>query len=109
MDNKLTWGDQIDNTVTKSQRTLGFLRRNLWFCPTAVEVTTYKSLVRPCLEYATCAWDPYKKLKGHIKKLEGLQRKAARFSLGNYIRESSVTDMLKELNWEILSERREKN
>ena len=100
-------GPSRKNSYKIPKKTLGFLRRNLWFCPTEVKVTAYKSLVRPILEYATCAWDPYK--VGQIKKLEGVQRKAARFCLGNYNRESSVTEMLTELQLEKLAKRREQN
>ena len=36
---------------TKANRTLGFLRRNLFSCPRAVKEAAYKGLVRPVLEY----------------------------------------------------------
>ena len=107
IDSKLTWAKQVDNTVLKANRTLGFLRRNLWFCPRDVKATAYKTLVRPVLEYASCAWDPYK--IGQINKLEAVQRKAARFVTGNFQRDSSVTQMLSDLNWESLEHRREKS
>ena len=64
------------------------LRRNLWFCPKEVKTTAYTTLVRPIIEYASCAWDPYR--QGSINKLERVQRKAARFCIGNYKRDSSV-------------------
>ena len=107
LDNKLSWGNHVDNTVAKASRTLGFLRRNLWFCPKEVKTLAYTTLVRPQLEYATCAWDPYKITQ--INKLERVQRKAARFCLGNYERRSSVNQMLKELQWEPLEIRRVKS
>ena len=107
LDNKLSWGNHVDNTVAKASRTLGFLRRNLWFCPKEVKTLAYTTLVRPRLEYATCAWDPYKITQ--INKLERVQRKAARFCLGNYERGSSVNQMLKELQWEPLETRRVKS
>ncbi|XP_041466442.1 uncharacterized protein LOC121416970 [Lytechinus variegatus] len=107
LDNKLTWREQVDKTANKAHKTLGFLRRNLWFCPRDVKVIAYKSLVRPVLEYATCAWDPYK--ADQIRTLEGVQRKAARFCCGDYSRESSVSGMLKDLQLDTLESRREKN
>ena len=106
IDSKLTWSNQVDKTVLKANRTLGFLRRNLWFCPREVKDIAYKTLVRPILEYATCAWDPYR--VGQINKLEAVQRRAARFTTRNYQRDSSVTQMLTDLNWETLEQRREK-
>ena len=41
----------INNICTKANRTLGFLRRNLFSCPQDVKEAAYKGLVRPVLEY----------------------------------------------------------
>ena len=62
------------------------------------------SLVRPKLEYASAAWDPF--LKKDISALERVQRKAARFCSQNYDRYASVTDMIKDLGWTTLETRR---
>ena len=51
-------------------------------------LTTY--LVRPKLEYASAAWDPF--LKKDISALERVQRKAVRFCSSNYNRYASVTE-----------------
>ena len=40
---------------------------------------------------------------GSIKKIESVQRRAARFTLGQYRRTSSVNAMLTHLNWEPLA------
>ena len=48
--------------------------------------------------------DPY--LTGDINKLENIQRRAVRFVKNDYSRQSSVTSMMKDLNWQPLSERR---
>ena len=39
-------------------------------------------------------------------RISGMQRKAARFVKGNYQRKASVTQMLQELNWDSLEDRR---
>jgi len=49
-------------------------------------------------------WDPY--TVGSIEKIESVQRRAARFTLGWYRRTSSVNAMLTPLNWEPLASRR---
>ena len=63
-----------------------------------------KALVRPHLEYSATVWDPYT-IKG-IQAMEAVQRRAARVTFNDYRRTSSVTQMLDELQWPLLSERR---
>jgi hypothetical protein len=104
IDNKLNWNMHRKNTVTKANRVLGCLRRNLWFCTKEVKETAYMALVRPILEYASSAWGPYQ--EGHINQLEAVQRKAARFCMGDYKQKSSVTKMISELKWDSLETRR---
>jgi len=59
---------------------------------------------RPVLEYSSTVWYPY--TVGSIKKIESVQRKAARFTIGRYRRTYSVNAMLIRLNWEPLASRR---
>ena len=67
--NDLKWNNLITNICTKANRTLGFLRRNLFSCPKDVTETASKGLVRPVLEYGSSVWDPHTK---------GLSRKGGR-------------------------------
>ena len=46
----LKWNSHIRNVCSKANRTLGFLRRNLFSCPQDVKEAAYKSMVRPILE-----------------------------------------------------------
>ncbi|KAI8517018.1 phosphoinositide-3-kinase, regulatory subunit 4 [Branchiostoma belcheri] len=71
-----------------------------------IKATCYKALVRPHLEYSATVWDPYT-TKG-IQAVEAVQRRAARVTLNDYQRTSSVTQMLNNLQWPLLSERRRK-
>ena len=65
---------------------------------------TYKTLVRPILDYCSSVWDPH--TQSLIKKLEAIQNRAARFVTGDYCKKSSVTAMKEELNWEELTLRK---
>jgi len=47
LDSKLSWREPVDNTTAKANRTLGFLRRNLWFCPKEIKTSAYSTLIRP--------------------------------------------------------------
>ena len=54
----LKWNSHIRNVCSKANRTLGFLRRNLFSCPQDVKEAAYKSMARPILEYESTVWDP---------------------------------------------------
>ena len=77
----LKWNTHISNVCTKADRTLGFLRRNLFSCPQDVREAAYKGLVRPILEYGSSVWDPH--YEGLIDDLEKVQKRAARFVTRN--------------------------
>jgi hypothetical protein len=68
--------------ISKANRTLGFLRRNIYKCPQDIKAQAYISLVRPHFEYASSVWDPFRKC--HINTLEMVQRKAARFATSSF-------------------------
>lgn len=102
----LSWREHTNNISARASRSVGFLRRNLHACPKDVRAQAYTTLVRPTLEYAASAWDPY--IRTQIDQLEGVQRRAARFVLGDYQSRDpgSMTTMLKHLGWDSLEQRR---
>ena len=81
--NDLKWNTHISNVCTKANRTLGFLRRNLYSCPPDVKEAAYKRLVRPVLEYGSSVWDPH--THGLQEELEKVRNRTARFVTGNYV------------------------
>ena len=104
----LKWNSHIRNACSKANRTLGFLRRNLFSCPQDVKEAAYKSMVRPILEYGSTVWDPH--CNGLNDELEKVQKRAARFVTRNYSYETgSMTGILEELKWETLQKRRKDN
>ena len=52
----------VSNVCTKANRTLGFLRRNLYSCPQEVKEAAYKGLVHPVLDYGSSVWERAKAL-----------------------------------------------
>ena len=102
--NTLKWSSHISNITKQANSTLGFLRRNLKYCPRKSKETAYIALVRSKLEYCTTTWDPY--LQQDIIKIENVLRRAARFVIRDYHKRSSVTQMMKQLEWKPLATRR---
>ena len=100
----LSWNTHVDRVASTANRTLGFLKRNIKSKSPYIRKCTYQTLVRPQLEYASSVWDPH--TRSNIDKLEMVQRRAARWTLGDYSRYSSVTSMLEKLGWRSLEQRR---
>ena len=101
---ELGWSTHIDIISNKANSTLGFLRRNLKYCPRGLKETAYMSLVRSKLEYCASIWDP--RLTKDIDKIKRINRRAARFISNDYRWHSSVTSMLQDLGWRNLASRR---
>ena len=92
----LRWDKHTSAVSHKATRTLNFVRRNIYGCTPDTKALAYTSLVRPLLEYAAAAWDPYR--AKDISKLDMGQRRAARFVKSDYRRTTSVSGLIGELD-----------
>ena len=97
-------GQQINGITSKATKTLCFLRRNLTFASKETKAAAYKTLVRPKLEYTAPVWMPYHQVD--ISKIEKGQRTAACWTCRRWRNQSHVGEMLEELQWPDLQERR---
>ena len=80
--NDLIWNKHINNTVNKANKILGLLKRNIKVnCP-KIKEKAYNSMVTPILEYSATVWDPH--TQTNIKRVEMVQRRAARWTLNRY-------------------------
>ena len=111
----LKWNSHINSTSSKANQTLGFLKRNLRINSSTVKEKAYKSLVLPKLEYCSTVWDPKcitnpqdgdKTSHRLVDQLEMVQRRVARWVTGRYHNTSSVSYMLRSLDWRSLEQRR---
>ena len=73
----LTWKKHIDDTATKANTTLGFLRRNLSECTSQVKSVAYTTMIY----FQDLSWNPH--LTSGVHTLEQVQQRAARFVHGN--------------------------
>ena len=92
----------FDTVTKKANNTTAFLHRNLSNSPQHIKDNCYKTFVRPQLEYAATVWAPHTDI--NIGKLEA-QRHTARFVRNDYNHTSSVTAMMRALEWESLQQR----
>ena len=100
----LSWSTHIDNITKIANQTLGFLKRNIWVHNKDLKSVAYKTLIRPQLEYASTVWSAH--TATDIQKVEAVQRRAARCVYRGYSYTSSVTAIMKDLNWRPLGQRR---
>ena len=82
IDSRLTWSDHVTRVVVKANSVLGFLQRNLKYCPPKIKASCFKSHVIPILEYGCTSWFPH--LQKDIYAIEMVQRRTARFIFNNY-------------------------
>uniref|UniRef100_A0A131YS31 Tick transposon n=1 Tax=Rhipicephalus appendiculatus TaxID=34631 RepID=A0A131YS31_RHIAP len=103
---KLTWNEHMDNVCTKAYQKLYILRKKLEHASRDVKYIAYTTFVRTILEYSAVVWSPHQVT--FKKKLERIQRLAARFICSTYRRKESVTLMLRRCNLDSLELRRNK-
>ena len=104
INNKLSWNTHIQQVCQKANNTLNFIHRNFKSCNQKTKEKLYKSHVRPIVEYASSVWDPH--TLENTKKIERVQKRAARFVKNTFSRDTHITPILKDLNWTPLEERR---
>ena len=102
----LNWNEHIQNITNKANRTRAFLQRNMQAAPQRTKEICYQALVRPILEYSSSVWDPW--TSTNIDKIEAVQRRSARMVMNNFNRYASVDQMIQQLKWTTLRERRAK-
>ena len=101
-------GKHIHNITSKGNSQLGF-NFHAKKCPhidmsMKTREQLYNSLVRPHLEYAVSVWDRH--VTKQKQALEKVQQRAARWVTNQHDSMSSVTAILKELDWQPLELRR---
>lgn len=103
----LKWNKHIDVTTAKANRALGSLKRNLKVTSSGLREKAYMGFVRPQVEYGAAIWDPRPGVENNgAHKIEMVQRRAARWTLKRYHNTSSVSNMLQDLGWRSLEQRR---
>ena len=101
-DNKLKFTDHCQIKINTANKVLRYIRHTFQHLDEQTFLLLYTAMVRPHLEYASCAWNPY--LKYNIDSVERVQRRATKMVPS--LKDMSYTDRLKKLNLETLEYRR---
>ena len=100
----LRWNEHVTFIAKKAYRQLGYLRRTLGHSTTEIKLLAYRTFIRPILEYASAAWDPW--TVSNKLKLESIQRKSVRFIYNSYSWKTSPSHLLQKAGLEKLETRR---
>ena len=99
-------GNSFKQITKKANIVKSFLQRNISKCLPQTKSNCYKALDKPILEYASPVWSPH--TQRDIDTIKNVQRCAARFAKKNHSRYASVTEMLFNLSWPMLTRCRNK-
>jgi hypothetical protein len=85
INDKLNWGEHVDNLAKRAGQRLGILRKARHILPTSALATLYKTRVRSVMEYCSPIWQNAPCTA--LNKLDTIQRKAIRCigAVGNEI------------------------
>lgn len=104
IDDKLSWNQHIEEITAKALKRIRFAGRIFKYAGPAPKVLAVNGLVKPILDYASAAWDPFQRTQ--VGRLEMVQRCAARMINRAYRKKICVTSLLNNLNWPSLEVRR---
>jgi ribonucleases P/MRP protein subunit RPP40 len=93
---------QVDQATNKANSVLGMLKRTFVSRDVDIWKKLYTTYIRPHLEFAVPVWNPY--LKGDVRRLEGVQRRATKVAQG--MRGKEYEERLRLLDLTTLEERR---
>ena len=104
LSHNMSWSNHIHTIATKARQKLGFLRCNLKGSPLAVRNLLMLLWCIPHL--SMLASDGIHTFRRTWTVLNEFQRKATRWVTSTYDRKSSVSWLMRELQWETLQEHR---
>ena len=106
IDDRLKWNSHVNNLCKSVAFKVHFLAKLRKYVNSSVLNVLYKSVIQPRLDYACSVWAncPH----AYKKKLIRIQKRAARIVTGNFDYEKSCgTDIMKNLKWPSLGQRRD--
>ncbi len=104
-DSNLKWNHHIAHLCKKISPKVGLLGRLKKILPTQYVELIYKSIVQPHIDYCITVWGNAD--NKYLDKVQGLQNRAARIITGNYNWYIRGIELVKQLGWQNVRERRD--
>ena len=104
-DSNLKWSDHISHLCSTISPKIGLLGRLKHLLPPECVKLVYKSIIQPHIDYCITVWG-FADNK-YINKVQSLQNRAARIITGKYDWSTRGIDLVKELGWQNVRERRD--
>ena len=82
INSKLRWSDHRKLTASKAIGISNILHRTVFGCSTLAKDVAYRSIARPCMEYACVVWNPY--TARDCALFDAVQNRAARWIVGSH-------------------------
>lgn len=104
-DSMLNWSDHIENLCKKLAPKVGILRRLKHVLSRECLLTIYQCTIQSIIDYCITAWGYAPGI--YLDRVQRLQNRAARIITGNYDRDVHGIDIVKDLGWFNIRQRRD--
>ena len=101
----LNWSDHIGNLCSNLAPKVGILRRLKHILPKESLLMIYQSTIQSVIDYCITVWGYAPSI--YLDHVQSLQNRAARIITGNYDREVRGVDLVKDLGWFNIRQRRD--
>ena len=105
INDNLSWKPHVRDLCKKLGKKLGVLRRVSHTLPSSALKLIYMTTMQPVMDYGLTVWGPASSVL--IQKIQRFQNRAARFITNNFNYEIPGTDIVAELGWLTVEQRRQ--
>ena len=105
LDCKLTWADHVSELCKVISPKVGLLRKLKHILPHTCLDTVYRTTVQSRIDYLLSVWGFTADC--HLHKVQKMQNRAARLITHNFDRDVRSIDIVKQLGWQSVTERRD--
>jgi hypothetical protein len=99
IDSNLTWEDHYNYVCKKISQKIGLLKRIRDYMDTKTLKMLTNAIILPHMDYACAIWGRCPNVYNNVRRIEKLQKRAARVILNCKIRDIDSRSLFKKLNW----------